>query len=333
MRPIRSFFLTLPLLLTVVACGSEPAAPGDATKVDYLTSFSTFGRDAYAYVAKEKGFFAEADLDVVINAGSGTVDVLKLVASGRAQFGIADFTGTAITMAKEKLPVIAVAAIHQRTVAAIVGLDGGGIAEAGDLAGKTIADPPGSTVKLMFPLYAKAAGVDPGAVTFVPSAPPALPQLLVSGQVDGIGQFVVGKPLIEAAAKGRKAVVLPYGDLLPDMYGNVLVTSKKVAGSDPALVRRFSGALLKGLRYSIEHPAEAGQILQKYQPTQDAEVAGEEMRLMADYSRPDGFTGPLGAVEQSRVTTIVDLLGEAQAIPANSLRPADLVAFGLAPKP
>lgn len=332
MRPIRSACLAILLLSASVACTSEPGAARTTTKVTYLTSFSTFGRDAYAYVAQEKGFFTEAGLEVTINPGSGTVDVLKLVAGGRAHFGVADATGTMITLAKEKMPVIAVAAVQQRTVAAIIGLEGGRIATPADLIGKKVADPPGSTIKLMFPLYAKAAGIDPGKVEFVPSAPPALPQLLVSGQVDAIGQFVVGKPLIEAAASGRKAVVLPYGDLLPDLYGNMLVTTKDLADRDPELVRRFSDALLKGLRYSIEHPDEAGQILRKYQPTQNSDVASAEMRLMTGYSRPDGFAGPLGAVDEGRIGTIIQLLEQAQAIPAGSLRPADLVNFGLVPK-
>jgi NitT/TauT family transport system substrate-binding protein len=315
---------------SLVACGNGQGPSGD-TEVTYLTSFSTFGRDAYAFVAQEKGFFAEAGFDVTINPGSGTVDVLKLVAGGRAHFGIGDLTGTMITVAKEKLPVTAVAAIHQRTVAAIIGLEGGGIAGPEDLVGKRIGDPAGSTVGLMFPLYARAAGIDPGSVEFVPTAPPALPQLLVSGQVDGIGQFVVGRPLIEAAADGRDAVVLPYGDLLPDLYGNMLVTSRELADRDPELVRRFSGALLKALEYSIENPDDAGRILRRYHPTQNPEVAAAEMRLMAGYTKPDGFTGPLGAVEESRVATIIDLLVEAKAIPDGSLRSEDIVDHDLVP--
>jgi NitT/TauT family transport system substrate-binding protein len=327
---MRSVLAIIMVAAALTACGDEPGA--SATKVTYLTSFSTFGRDAYAYVAQEKGYFADAGLDVTINPGSGTVDVLKLVASGRADFGIGDCTGTMITVAKEKLPVTAVAAVHQRTVAAIIGLEGGGLRVPADLAGRRIGDPPGSTIQIMFPLYADAAGIDPGTVEFVPSAPPALPQLLVSGQVDGIGQFVVGKPLIEAAAQGRTAVVLPYGDLLPDLYGNMLVTSQDLAGRDPQLVRRFSGALLEGLRYSVEHPDEAGRILRKYQPTQNPEVAAAEMRLMAEYSRPEGFTGPLGEVDRSRVSTIIQLLDDARAIPPGSLAADDIVAFELVPK-
>jgi NitT/TauT family transport system substrate-binding protein len=330
MRSIRSAFLVIATFSALVACGDEPES-ANATEVTYLTSFSTFGRDAYAFVAQEKGFFTEAGFDVTITPGTGTVDTLKLVAGRRAHFGVADLTGTMITMAKEDLAVTAVAAVHQRTVAAIVALDGGGIAGPADLPGKRVGDPAGSTVGLMFPVYAKAAGIDPATVRFVPSAPPALPQLLVSGKVDALGQVVVGRPLIEAAAKGRGAVVLPYGDVLPDLYGNVLVTSRELADRDPELVRRFRDALFAALRYSIEHPDEAGRILRKYHPTQNAEVAAEEMRLQAEYTRPDGFTGPLGEIQENRVASSIDLLVEADAIPAGSLTAPDVVDFDLVP--
>ena len=325
----------LTLLLTITACSSPDDSPADAgrTKVSYLTSFSTFGRDAYAYVAQEKGYFTEAGLDVTITPGTGTVDVLKLVAGGRANFGAADFTTTTITEAKEKLPVTAVAAVHQRSLAAIVSLEGMGITKPAELVGKKIGDQPGSTNQVMFPVYAKAAGIDASKVQFVPAAPPALPQLLAAGQVDGIGQFVVGTPLIEAAARGRKAVVLPYGDLVPDLYGNAIVTSKEFAAKDPALVQRFTGALLKGLGYALENPDELGQILKKYQPTQDAKVAAAEVRLMAPFVKPGGFTGPLGELTEARVEKIIATLLEAGAITEGAVKPADVASFGLTPKP
>lgn len=320
----------LGITLAVTGCGGGP--PVNKTKVNYLTSFNTFGRDAYVYVAQEMGYFEQAGLDVAITPGTGSVDVLKLVAGGRADFGIADFTATAITVAKEKLPVTTVAAVHQKSLAAIVALEGGGISKPADLVGKKIGDQPGSTNQVMFPVYAKAAGIDPAKVQFVPSAPPALPQLLAAGQVDGIGQFVIGKPLIEAAAKGRKAVVLPYGDLVPDLYGNALVTSKEIASGKADLVAKFRDALLKGLQYSIEHPDEAGRILKKYQPTQDAGVASAEIGLMAPYVKPEGFGGPAGELTQPRVEKIISTLVDAGAIPAGAVRPDDLASFGLAPK-
>jgi NitT/TauT family transport system substrate-binding protein len=322
----------LAIMLVVTACGGSPEPAAGNVEINYLTSFSTFGRDAYVYVAKEKGYFDSAGLDVTITPGTGSVDVLKLVAGGRADFGVADFTATAITLAKEELPVTAIAAVHQRSLAAIVALEGNGISKPADLAGKKIGDQPGSTNQVMFPVYARAAGIDPGEVEFVPSAPPALPQLLAAGQVDGIGQFVVGKPLIEAAAKGRKAVVLPYGDLVPDLYGNALVTSKDFAQNQSERVQTFTKALLQGLEYAIAHPDEAGQILKKYQPAQDAAVAGAEIALMAPYVKPDGFRGRVGELTESRVDKIITTLVAAGVVPDGGVRPADLAHFGPAPR-
>ncbi|MGW1340836.1 ABC transporter substrate-binding protein [Kribbella sp. NPDC002412] len=301
-------------------------------KVSYLTSFNTFGREAYAYVALEKGYFKDAGFDVTINPGSGTVDVMKLVAGGQADYGIGDFTATVITLGKQKLPVTTVGMIHQRSLAAIAVLEGGPIKTPQDLVGKRIGDQPGSTNQVMFPVYAKAIGIPADSVTFVPSPPPALPQLLASKKVDGIGQFVVGVPLVEKAAKA-KARTLPYGEKLPDLYGNAIITRSDLAKDHPDQVKKFTEALLKGLQDTIDDPAAAATILKKYVPQTDLEVATKELELMKPYVKPDDFKGPLGAVDPTRVQKIISVLDNAKAIePAGSVKPADVVTVDLAPK-
>jgi len=301
-------------------------------KVSYLTSFNTFGREAYAYVALEKGYFKDAGFDVTINPGSGTVDVMKLVAGGQADYGIGDFTATVITMGKQKLPITTVGMIHQRSLAAIVALEGGTISKPQDLVGKRIGDQPGSTNTVMFPVYAKAVGIDPETVTFVPSPPPALPQLLASKKVDGIGQFVVGVPLVEKAAK-KKAITLSYGKELPDLYGNAIITRSDLAKDHPDQVKKFTGALLKGLQDTIDDPAAAAAILKKYVPQTDLAVATEELKLMKEFVKPEGSSEPLGAVDPTRVQKIISLLDAAEAIePAGSVKLADVVSVDLAPK-
>lgn len=306
--------------------GSEGTAQGHGESTDsvtYLTSFNTFGRDAYVYVAQEKGYFEEAGLDVTIQPGSGSVDVMRLVASGSADFGTADFSAVVVTVANEDLPVVAVSAIHQTSLAAIITLEGNGIEVPADLEGKTIADQPGSTNQVIFPTYAELAGFDADQVEFVPSSPPSLPQLLVSDQVDAIGQFVVGKPLIEGVAPDTNAVVLPYGDVVPELYGNVLLASEDLVDSDPELVARFNAALLRGLEYSIENPEETGEILKKYQPTQDADTAAAEVEIMADYVTGDREIGDL---DRERVDAVIEIMSDALDSPVSA---DDLVMFDL----
>lgn len=301
-----------------------PEVPTDPEKVVYLTSFNTFGRDAYAYVALEKGFFEEAGFDVEIQPGTGTVDVLKLVASGQADFGVGDFQAASLTIANEDIPARIVSAIHDKSLAAIATAEGYGIEVPADLEGKKIADQPGSVNEVLFPVYAEAAGIDADQVEFVPAQPPALPQLLASKQVDAIGQFVVAGGLIQGAT-GSPAVFLPFSEYLEDLYGNALFVSEEMATDNPEMVVRFNEALHKGLQYSIDNPEETGEILNKFQPTQDPAVAAGEVVAMAPYV---GDASNNGVLMEDRVNSVIELLHERGAI-KDSPDVSKIVALGL----
>lgn len=291
---------------------TDPDSSVEMVDVTYLTSFNTFGRDAYAFVALEKGYFKEAGFNVEIQPGTGTVDVLKLIASGQADFGVGDFQGAALTIANEGLPVRIVSVIHDKSLAAIATAEGYGITSPKDLEGKKIADQPGSVNEVLFPVYAEAAGIDASKVEFVPAQPPALPQLLASKQVDAIGQFVVADGLIRGAT-GVPGVFLPYSDYLKDLYGNSLFVSEDTLAADQDMVVRFNEALHKGLAYSIENPEETGEILLKFQPTQNAAVAAGEVKAMAPYV---GDASANGVLDQDRVDAILKVLFERGAIKA-----------------
>lgn len=308
------------LALALTGCSGQSASPGagddtgeagqaEQLSVTYLTSFNQFGRDAYVYVAQEQGFFEEAGFTVDIQPGTGTVDVLKLVASGKADFGVGDFQAGALTIANEGLPAQIVSSIHDRSLAAIATAEGYGIETPADLEGKRIADQPGSVNEVLFPVYAEAAGIDASKVEFVPSQPPALPQLLASKQVDAIGQFVVAGGLIKGAT-GADTVFLPFSDYLDDLYGNALFVGTKLIESDPDAVARFNEALHRGLQYTIDHPEEAAKILNKIQPTQEVAVAQGEITAMAPYV---GDTSANGKLDPKRVDAILALLNDGGA--------------------
>jgi NitT/TauT family transport system substrate-binding protein len=326
---LGSAALAITVAITVCSGAAQTAGPNSGPQnleaVTYLTAFNTFGRESYAYVALKKGYFKEAGFNVTIQPGTGSVDVMKLLASGSADYGIVDFSAAAITIANQSLPVTAVAAITQATLSAIVTLDRSGIKSPSDLAGKSIGDQPGSTVGVSFRAYAKAAGIDPDSVKFVPALPPALPQLLASGQVDAIGQFVVGEPLIAAVANGRNVIVLPFGDLLPELYGTALMTSTKLASKNPEQVRRFSKALLRGLVYAAGHPEEAAEILASYQPTQNKAIARKEVELLAPYV---GAGDKVGTLDRERVVQSIKILAAAIKKP---ITPEEIVSFDLVP--
>jgi NitT/TauT family transport system substrate-binding protein len=302
-------------------------------KVTYLTSFGTFGRDSYAYVAKEKGYFRDAGFDVEIKPGAGTGENIKQIVAGNAQFTPIDLTGGLLSAGgKDKVTgFTAVAGIQQRTMAAIITLDDTKIKVPKDLEGKTLADQPGSVVRNLFPTYAKLANIDVDKVTWVNGTAQTLMGTLVSGKVAGIGQFVVGKPTVERIAKTKKAVVLPYSDFLQDLYGNVLITSSDYATKNPDKVKKFSAALLKGLSDSIDNPADAGKIMQKYVETADPDGVAAELTLMAPYVRSSAAGIPVGALDAERVARSIAILQGSGQIEAG-LKPEQVISFDLVPK-
>ncbi|MDR7279428.1 ABC transporter substrate-binding protein [Catenuloplanes atrovinosus] len=298
----------------------------------YLTAFNTFGREAYAYVAKEKGFFAEQGLDVDIQVGTGSGENMAALASGAAQFAPVDSTGYMLTKAKGDIAgITAIAAVQQRSMVGIMTLNDTGITTPKDLEGKKLGDQAGATTTILFPLYAKLAGFDHTKVEIIPTGAGDLGPALGQKKVDAIGQFVVGQPLIEKAAGGgtRKAVSLAFSDVITDLYGHFLLTSDKIATEQPEMAQKFATALLKGMDYAINNPQESAEILAKAVPETDVEVAAAEMVIMKTYTVGDA--PKLGIVDQERVAKVIAILEGAEAIPAGKT-PAEFVKIDIAPK-
>lgn len=324
MASLRANFVVLLVASLLLSMGFAQAQK--PVKVSYLTSFSTFGRDAYVYVADELGYFEEAGIDVEINPGSGTLDVMRLLAAGTADFGAGDAASAIIGIANQKLELQAVAAVHQKSLAAIVALESSGITGPADLAGRTFADAAASTNRILLPAYAAAAGFDMDSVKFVAAPPPDLPRLLASKQVDFIGQFVVGRTLIETAA-GEPAVFLPYSDYLPNLYGIVTLARSEMIEKQPELVEAFVGALMRGLEYSIDNPQEAAEILARRAAGQKAEIAASEIEIMAPFVRPADFEEPVGSLDPEKLQGMIDLLDQAGVL-ENEVTVDDIYAPG-----
>ncbi|MEV6349464.1 ABC transporter substrate-binding protein [Actinoplanes sp. NPDC051851] len=327
MRRLSATFAAIVVSVLIVAgCGS-PQQDGEpaADQVTYLTAFGAVGRDAFAWVALEKGYFRDAGLDVTIQLGAATGENLKVMAAGRAQFSNLDLTGTWILAGKgQYTDVRAIAAIHQRSLVSIVSLEGSGITAPRLLEGHRMGAATGSVNQLLFPAYARLAGIDPEKVTIVDAQPAQLAALLASGRVDALSTFLIGVRGVEKAAGGRRTVVLPYSDYLPDLFGNGIITTAAIARDRPELAERFRDAALKGLAYAMEHPDEAAQIMKKAQPAADVTAAVGEIELMAPYVKSSGV------IERSRVEKALGTLHDAGLIPAGV--PADAVVdFDLAP--
>lgn len=319
------------LLLAGACTGGDDANADDDGTVDqvvYMTNFGLLGRDAYAICADANGYFEDHGIEVDIQSGSGTEDNLALLISGQVDFTTTDLVGATIAVGDGVEGFLAVAAIQQNNLSSWMALDPD-IQGPGDLEGRTIGLPGGAVTELLFPTYAELAGIDIDAVTIENVAPPDLGATLAAGQVDAIGQFVVGKPLIELATEGEPVSIYPYTDYITDLYGVALNASTETIDEDPDLVERFRDALLEGLEYGLDNPEECGQMLAEFEESANPEAAAGELALMDPYARLGD--APLGGFDRQRVAQMIATLEAAGAVPAG-ITPEDLVDFDLAPQ-
>jgi len=322
-------------LLAAAACDSNSSPKSASSAEDhltYVTAFGAAGRDAFAWVAEQKGYFRDAGIDVQIELGKATGENLKALASGKAQFTSLDFTGAMISAGAKNSTAYrdfrAVLAIHQRTLVSIMAMRGSGITTPKDLKGKRIAAAANSVNQLLFPGYAKLVGIDTAGIRWIAVQPVQLGPALASGKADALSTFLIGRPTIEKAtvqARSKHVVVFPYSTYLPDLYGNATVTTASIAAKKPDLVKRFRAALLKGLKYTIQHPDEAGKLLHSKHPETDATAAASEIKLMTPAVTAEGESS-IGLITEARMRRAITSLQNAGVVQPG-MTPQDVVDF------
>jgi NitT/TauT family transport system substrate-binding protein len=313
------------LLVTATACSSSDddssktsggtGSSGELKKVTYVTAFGAVGRDSFAWVAKEKGYFKDAGLDVTIQKGAGNAQILGLIKGKQADFAALDFTGAEIQAGKGAFTNWrAIAAIHQQTLVSIMTTADTGITKPTDLSGKTVATASGSVSELLFPAYAKLAGVDPKTVTIQGVQPTALNGLMAQRRVDALSTFLLSQTALHNVSK-KQVVILPYSQYLSDLFGNAIITTPEIIASKRDLVQRFVKAAMQGLQYTLDHPDEAAQILHQAEPTAAIPTAVGEINAMKPYVTPANGA-PIGHMDQSRVERSIAVVQGAGLMPA-----------------
>jgi NitT/TauT family transport system substrate-binding protein len=319
----------LTVFATFAAFSTMTGVANAADKVTFVTDFGLYGRHAYYFVAMEKGYYARENIEIEIVRSQGSANTIKQVANGTAQVGFADAFAVVLGRANDDISVKLVAMIYPKPPHAVYVLKESGIAKPKDLEGKTLADTAFSSVPKLFAIYAKAAGVDASKVKWVAANSDALPGMLTTKRVDGIGQFTVGEALLAAAAAPKEVLGLPYSDAGLDYYSNGIVASDAMIQTNPDLIRRFVKATLDGLKSAMADPKEAGEILHKYHREIDVDIAiGEMMKVKELSAQPNSA---LGAIDPGRVQKTIDIVGTAFAL-KKSVSPMDVYAPGFLPK-
>ena len=277
--------------------------------VSLITDFGYNGRHAYFFVALDKGYYAAAGLDLKILRGQGSVDAIRQTGANNATFGFADAGSLVLARGNDQVPVKLAAIVYAKPPQGIFCREDSGFKTPKDLEGASIANPAGGATVDMFPVYAKAAGIDASKVKWVVAGSEALPGLLATNKVPCVGQFVVGEPLLQRQVAPAKLVRFGFLDVGLSFYGNGIVATDTTLTTKPDLVKRFVAATIYGMRDAFEKPDEAGAILHKYHPEIDTGVAEGETKAVAELAQVPGQ--PLGMIDPARIEETIAVVKSA----------------------
>ena len=254
-RLLLNCFLALAIswLLPALPCAQEKRAPLEPVvlQLKWKHQFQFAGY----YAALEKGYYRQAGLHVTILEMERGQDVIDLVLSGLADYGV----GNAEVLHDwlNGAPLVVLAAIFQHSSIELITLKDSGIATPHDLIGKRLLI--GGSGEPILRAMLLHEGVSPEAVVRVPYARWS-PDALTQGVCDAFGVYSINEPFhyLEAGVSLNYISPRSYG---VDFYEDNLFTTEDTAREHPDRTRRFRQASLQGWRYAMSNPAEIVDLL------------------------------------------------------------------------
>ncbi len=222
------------------------------TKATLILDFTPNAVHAGIYRALAAGYYRREHIELQVVAPSATVEPLSLVGAGRAQFGLADGSDVA-TAIDQGAGDEAVMALVQRPVGGLIALASEHLRSPAQLQGRTVGITGVPSDLAVLDTEVRHAGGNPAKVHVVTIGFNGA-QALLAGRVaaftgfipdDGVGLEVEGHPITPFWLDRNGG---------PEYPGLVAFTNRALAHSDPALVRDFLAATVRGYADTLRDP-------------------------------------------------------------------------------
>lgn len=235
------------IVLALLIAGAAPPARAEAIKIGLLKTSSS----AVTVIAIKRGYFTAEGLDAELVPFDAAEPVAVATASGDIDFGITGMTAGLYALASQ-LRIISGhlqehPGFHANAIVASNKAYDAGLKTVKDLAGHSIGVTQiGSSLHYSVALVAEKSGVALDSLRIVPLQSNANVASAVSGgQIDA--GATLGNFASPAVARGTVKLLAWAGDIAPWQFG-ALITSAKLADSNPDRVKRFLSAMHKAQR-------------------------------------------------------------------------------------
>ena len=266
-------------------------------------------------IAKHKGYYAAANLNVTFIAARGGVDVAKQVGAGNAMVGGA-IGDTPIIVRANNVPVKAIAVLGNGSLTQLAVNAASGVKNIKELKGKSVS----VLAYTDTTYYALLGSLEMADMTkkdmdIQAAGPAGVWQLLAKGDVAAMA----GVPdwIVSARDAGAKIELLPPEQHFKSM-AQAIIASDEAIKKHPETLRKLVQATLRGQKDIIDNPAEAAKTFAAAVPS----YAGKEASLLATFEMYKkyvyGTQAVQGAMDPVRLKTVQDFYVKEGIVPKAS---------------
>ena len=254
------------------------------------------------YIAKEKGFYSNAGLNVDIKEFNFNLDIQNILDNKQAHFVVGKTSFIIDKISGKK--IVALAAIFQHSPMMLLLRKDSNIKNATDLRGKKImiTGDAKNTAAILAMLnsqnvYLNEVIIQPHSFNL---------EDLISGKTDAMASYISNEP-IRLKEKNIEYKIIHPKDYGFDFYNGMLFTSQEMINNDPDSVKAFHDATIKGWEYAFRNIQESAKVIYDKYNTQNKSLdnlikEGEILKTLAYDEK-----GRIGTLKKERIREIANV--------------------------
>ena len=301
------------LIMSAFLCAASASAE---TTIRFSNDWKWEGPAAPLLMALDRGWYAEAGLDVTMDTGKGSREAIPRVADGSNwQMGSSDINSLIKFQDQNPdLAPVAVMMIYNAPPFAIIGRKSLGVMAPKDLEDRILGAPAPDGAYAQWKAFVKANDIDASKVTIENVGFPVREPMLAAGKVDAITGYSFSS-FINLKAKGvgeEDITLILMREHGLDLYGNVIIANRDFAKSNPDAVKAFVAATVRGFQETAKDPEGAVKHVLEHNDVAREAVELERLKMalaqniVTDEVRANGF----GGVDMARLERSIDQIAD-----------------------
>lgn len=238
--------------LTALAVGTvllTGSAFAQETTIKFTLGWKTQGSDAAFFYAKDKGFFKEEGLNVVIDQGEGSGATVTRIMSGAWDAGFGDVNAIIqnASTRPQDAPVMVYMMWNQPPFS-IVTKNTSGIKTIKDFEGHTLGGAQGTPTTRLLPVFIQKNGLASDKIKVTNMAPNLQEPMLIKGDIDAALVFNITSYfnlVLNRQDPEKDYKWFSFGEFGLDLYSNGVMVSQKLLASNPKAVAGLVRAINK----------------------------------------------------------------------------------------